>query len=139
MYDGLYSMLPADAEIVVHEDHPTLNRRVAELLGAGERIDVLSTHSKYAPSQSAWLQPLDGGARGYRPPVRAGRPGARRPPPMALRPGRRGAPRRTRRHGGGMARRLRRDRRVGSLRPAASRAVLCRHRAPRLVRGRALV
>src|SRR5207302_9624947 len=60
MYDGLYSMLPADVEIVVHEDHPTLNRRVAELLGAGERIDVLSTHSKYAPSQSAWLQPLDG-------------------------------------------------------------------------------
>src|SRR5438270_1059506 len=59
MYDGLYSMLPADAEIVVHEDHPTLNRRAAELLGAGERIDVLSTHSKYAPSQAHWLHPLD--------------------------------------------------------------------------------
>ena len=25
----------------------------------GERIDVLSTHSKYAPSQAAWLRPLD--------------------------------------------------------------------------------
>ncbi len=59
MYDGLYSMLPADAEIVVHEDHATLNRRVAEVLGVGERIDVLSTHSKYAPSQASWLQPLD--------------------------------------------------------------------------------
>jgi multiple sugar transport system substrate-binding protein len=59
MYDGLYAMLPSDAEIVVHEDHPTLNRRVAELLAAGERIDVLSTHSKYAPSQREWLRPLD--------------------------------------------------------------------------------
>src|SRR2546428_10980432 len=59
MYDGLYSMLPSDVEIVVQEDHPTLNRRVAELLAAGERIDVLSTHSKYAPSQREWLRPLD--------------------------------------------------------------------------------
>jgi len=59
MYDGLYSILPADADVVVHEDHPTLNRRVAELLAAGERIDVLSTHSKYAPSQQQWLRPLD--------------------------------------------------------------------------------
>src|SRR5438132_6712218 len=59
MYDGLYSMLPADAEVAVHEDHPTLNRRVAELLAAGERIDLLSTHSKYAPSQEPWLRPLD--------------------------------------------------------------------------------
>jgi multiple sugar transport system substrate-binding protein len=59
MYDGLYSLLPGDAEIVVHEDHPTLNRRVAEMLEAGERIDVLSTHSKYAPSQRSWLRPLD--------------------------------------------------------------------------------
>ena len=59
MYDGLYAMLPDDVEIVIHEDHPTLNRRVAELLGAGERIDVVSTHSKYAPSQAQWLHPLD--------------------------------------------------------------------------------
>ena len=59
MYDGLYSLLPKDAEIVVHADHPTLNRRVAEMLAAGERIDVLSTHSKYAPSQAPWLRPLD--------------------------------------------------------------------------------
>lgn len=59
MYDGLYARLPKDAEVVVHADHPTLNRTVAELLAAGERIDVLSTHSKYAPSQQRWLRPLD--------------------------------------------------------------------------------
>ena len=58
MYDDLYRLLPDDVEIVVHADHPTLNRRVAELLAAGERIDLLSTHSKYAPSQAQWLQPL---------------------------------------------------------------------------------
>jgi multiple sugar transport system substrate-binding protein len=59
MYDGLYGLLPDDVEIVVHADHPTLNRAVAELLRAGERLDVISTHGKYAPSQSAWLRPLD--------------------------------------------------------------------------------
>jgi len=61
MYDHLYARLAdRDVEVVVHEDHPTLNRRVAELLAAGERIDVIATHSKYAPSQQAWLHPLDG-------------------------------------------------------------------------------
>jgi len=61
MYDGLYALLDGDdVDVVVHEDHPTLNRAVAKLLAAGERIDVLSTHSKYAPSQAQWLQPLDG-------------------------------------------------------------------------------
>lgn len=64
MYDALYAHLdelaPDGVEIVVHADHPTLNRRVAELLSAGERIDVLSTHSKYAPSQAPWLRPLEG-------------------------------------------------------------------------------
>ncbi len=60
MYDHLYTLLDdEDVEIVVHADHPTLNRRVAEMLAAGERIDVLSTHSKYAPSQARWLHPLD--------------------------------------------------------------------------------
>lgn len=61
MYDHLYALLdPEDIEIVVHADHPTLNREVAQRLAAGERIDVLSTHSKYAPSQRAWLRSLDG-------------------------------------------------------------------------------
>ncbi len=60
MYDHLYTLFDKfDVEIVVHADHPTLNRRVAELLGAGERLDLIATHSKYAPSQTQWLQPLD--------------------------------------------------------------------------------
>jgi len=59
MYDSLYEPFLDDVEVVVHADHPTLNRRVAELLAAGERIDLLSTHGKYAPSQAAWLRPLD--------------------------------------------------------------------------------
>jgi len=58
MYDRLYDSLP-DVEIVVHADHPTLNRTVADMLARGERIDVLSTHSKYAPSQAAWLRPME--------------------------------------------------------------------------------
>lgn len=58
MYDHLYDVL-GDVEVVVHADHPTLNREVAALLSRGERIDVLSTHSKYAPSQRQWLTPLD--------------------------------------------------------------------------------
>lgn len=58
MYDHLYAAFP-DVEIVVHEDHPALNREVARMLDAGERIDVVSTHSKYAPSQRRWLTPLD--------------------------------------------------------------------------------
>ena len=58
MYDHLRPAL-GDVEVVVHADHPTLNREVAAMLGRGERIDVLSTHAKYAPSQRAWLRPLD--------------------------------------------------------------------------------
>lgn len=60
MYDALYEGFSDDVEIVVHADHLTLNERVAEMLDAGERIDVLSTHGKYAPSQRRWLRPLDG-------------------------------------------------------------------------------
>ncbi len=59
MYDHLYERLRDDIEIVVYADHPTLNRRVAAMLEAGERIDVLATHSKYAPSQRQWLRGLD--------------------------------------------------------------------------------
>ena len=60
MYDHLYSIVRSfDAEVVVHADHPTLNREVAARLHAGERLDVISTHSKYAPSQARWLTPLD--------------------------------------------------------------------------------
>ena len=62
MYDHLYSVFDAtgiDVDIVVHEDHPTLNRVVAEMLTAGDRLDLISTHAKYAPSQSRLLRPLD--------------------------------------------------------------------------------
>lgn len=59
MYDGLYDRLGDDVEVVVHADHPTLNREVAARLAAGERLDVISTHGKYAPSQARWLHPLD--------------------------------------------------------------------------------
>jgi multiple sugar transport system substrate-binding protein len=60
MYDHLYEVFtPGAVEVVLHADHPTLNPRVAEMLAAGERIDLLATHSKYAPSQQQWLQPLD--------------------------------------------------------------------------------
>jgi|LakMenEpi03Aug12_release.lakeMendotaPanAssembly.Ray.scaffolds.fasta_scaffold70525_6 multiple sugar transport system substrate-binding protein len=62
MYDHLYGIFAAadiDIEVVVHADHPTLNRTVADMLAAGERIDLLATHAKYAPSQSHWLHPLD--------------------------------------------------------------------------------
>ncbi|HVA43179.1 MAG TPA: extracellular solute-binding protein [Acidimicrobiales bacterium] len=60
MYDGLNEVLSGrDVEIVVHADHPTLNREVAERLAAGERLDLISTHSKYAPSQAQWLRALD--------------------------------------------------------------------------------
>ncbi len=64
MYDHLYTGLEGleglDVEIVVQADHPTLNRQVAAMVAAGERLDVISTHSKYAPSQAHWLHPLDG-------------------------------------------------------------------------------
>lgn len=61
MYDHLYTMLdPAAVEVVIHADHPALNREVAALLAAGERLDVIATHSKYAPSQALWLHPLEG-------------------------------------------------------------------------------
>ena len=57
MYDGLYDLIADDVEVVVHADHPTLNREVAARLAVGERLDVISTHGKYAPSQSEWLLP----------------------------------------------------------------------------------
>ena len=64
MYDGLYRLIDDDVrrgavEVVVHADHLKLNDAVAELLGAGARLDLISTHGKYAPSQAPWLRPLD--------------------------------------------------------------------------------
>lgn len=60
MYDHLSRFFDErDVEVLVHADHPTLNAEVAERLSAGERLDLISTHSKYAPSQRRWLHPLD--------------------------------------------------------------------------------
>ena len=42
MYDHLYRVFTdagIDVEVVVHADHPTLNRTMADMLAAGERID----------------------------------------------------------------------------------------------------
>ncbi len=56
MYDGLYEKIDRSGiELVVHADHPSLNRAVQAMLGSGERLDVISTHSKYVASQRQWL------------------------------------------------------------------------------------
>lgn len=41
-------------------DHPSLNRHLAGALPTDHGYDLVSTHSKYAPSQQRWLTPLDG-------------------------------------------------------------------------------
>ena len=66
MYDPLYAALPAfeaetgiRVEIVAHLPHPELNAFVRHAFEIGVPLDVISTHTKYAPSQRAWLSPLD--------------------------------------------------------------------------------
>jgi multiple sugar transport system substrate-binding protein len=67
MYDPLYKAIPefeknfgVAVDIVVRLPHPELNAWVEETFSAGDPdIDLLSTHTKYAPSQSRWLSPLD--------------------------------------------------------------------------------
>lgn len=67
MYDPLYEMIPAferDAgfrvEVVARLPHPELNAFVKHAFESGRPdIDLLSTHTKYAPSQAQWLMPLD--------------------------------------------------------------------------------
>ena len=68
MYDGLYRRIPVferdsgyRVEVVARLPHPELNARMARDFGRGNPdIDLLSTHTKYAPSQARWLAPLDG-------------------------------------------------------------------------------
>lgn len=64
-YDPLYQCLPAFTEatgvtvnVAFRGDHPALNRHLASL--ANVPYDVVSTHTKYAPSQLGFLAPLDG-------------------------------------------------------------------------------
>ena len=66
MYDPLYDAIAAfeqqaqvRVDVVAQLPHPELNRFVTHALESGEPLDVISTHTKYAPSQAAWLSPLD--------------------------------------------------------------------------------
>lgn len=67
MYDPLYESLPAferetgfRVEVVAQLPHPELNAYVKDAFDAGAAdLDMLSTHTKYAPSQAHWLAPLD--------------------------------------------------------------------------------
>ena len=69
MYDGLYARIPEferrsglAVEVVDRLPHPELNARVdRDRASAGSAdLDLVSTHTKYAPSQAPWLAPLDG-------------------------------------------------------------------------------
>ena len=64
-YDPLYQCLPAFTEatdvkvnVAFSGDHPALNRHLASL--SEVPYDLVSTHTKYAPSQLGFLAPLDG-------------------------------------------------------------------------------
>ena len=67
MYDGLYARIPEferqtglRVEVVGRLPHPELNARALRDFGAGSAdVDLLSTHTKYAPAQARWLAPLD--------------------------------------------------------------------------------
>jgi multiple sugar transport system substrate-binding protein len=67
MYDPLYSRLKAfedrgeiSVEVVATLPHPDLNQRIEEEFSSGTATyDLISTRTKYAPSQKQWLTPLD--------------------------------------------------------------------------------
>ena len=67
MYDPLYTRLAEfeehrglKVETVVAPTHPDLNEQIeAEFASGGASYDLISTHTKYAPSQKQWLTPLD--------------------------------------------------------------------------------
>ena len=67
MYDPLYRTLPAfeaasgvTIEVVARLPHPELNAFIKDAFEAGLDLDLISTHTKYAPAQAPWLAPLDG-------------------------------------------------------------------------------
>src|SRR5205085_4506191 len=64
-YDPLYECLPEFARatgvkvgVAFSGDHPTLNHHLASL--SEVPYDLVSTHTKYAPSQLGFIAPLDG-------------------------------------------------------------------------------
>src|SRR5215217_2522950 len=67
MYDPLYARLAEfeeregiEIETVVAPTHPDLNEQIEDEFGSGAAsYDLISTHTKYAPSQRRWLTPLD--------------------------------------------------------------------------------
>src|ERR671912_101811 len=67
MYGPLYSRLKTfedraeiSVEVVATLPHPDLNQRIEEEFSSGTATyDLISTHTKYAPSQRRWLTPLD--------------------------------------------------------------------------------
>ena len=68
MYDPLYARVPSferetglAVEIVARLPHPQLNAFVKDAFGRGGNpdLDLISTHTKYAPSQAQWLAPID--------------------------------------------------------------------------------
>jgi multiple sugar transport system substrate-binding protein len=67
MYDPLYDAIPAfeqatgyTVDVIAQLPHPELNAFVRRAFtGVDADIDLVSTHSKYAPSQAQWLTPLD--------------------------------------------------------------------------------
>jgi multiple sugar transport system substrate-binding protein len=67
MYDPLYEAIPSfeqeagmQVAVVARLPHPQLNAFVKDAFTSGLPLDVISTHTKYAPSQATWLAPLDG-------------------------------------------------------------------------------
>ncbi len=66
MYDSLYDALPRfeqetgfSVQVVEKLPHPELNAYVRRAFGSGTAdVDLLSTHTKYAPSQAQWLSPV---------------------------------------------------------------------------------
>jgi len=66
MYEALYERIDVFAQregitvdVVDVLPHPDLNERIASAIARDEAFDLISTHSKYAPSQQEWLLPLD--------------------------------------------------------------------------------
>jgi multiple sugar transport system substrate-binding protein len=67
-YDILYTRLPAfeatsgyRVEVVTSLPHPQLNAFIFDAYADGKNqdLDLISTHTKYAPAQSHFLTPLD--------------------------------------------------------------------------------
>jgi multiple sugar transport system substrate-binding protein len=66
MYDRLYDAIPGfelntgvGVEVAARLPHPELNAFVKDAFESGTPLDVISTHTKYAPSQAHRLRPLD--------------------------------------------------------------------------------